>query len=96
MASHAVHCIFTASTIRSNLASANISYKLNTRAYLGQYMSFLKEMGETWPSGSRYLHFIRSLIAKYRIRDNFATSQPTVVEEEETSPKNYICEERSE
>lgn len=62
-------------------------------------MSFLEEVGETWLGATRYLHVIKSLMAKYSIASNFSSYQTSKNEENadsETSPKDYRFDERSE
>ena len=96
----AVHCVFTASTIHlCNLTSMNVGYESSARQHLSQCMSFLQEIGETWPSATRSLHVIKSLIIKYNVPGDFDVSQTTshkAQEDEETSPKDYTYEERLE
>lgn len=95
----AVHCVFTASTIHlSNLASMNVGYEHSARQYLSHCMSFLQEIGETWPSATRSLHVIKSLITKYNVPGDFELEQinSTNPEDEETSPKDYTYDERLE
>ncbi len=95
----AVHCVFTASTIHlSNLASMNVGYESSARQYLSYSMSFLQEIGETWPSATRSLHVIKSLITKYNVSGDFKIDQITNnnPEDEEMSPKDYTFDERLE
>ena len=96
----AVHCVFTASTIHlSNLASTNVGYESSARQYLGHCMSFLQEIGETWPSATRSLHVIMRLITKYNVPGDFniyETTSNEAQEDEETSPKDYTFDERLE
>ena len=98
----AVHCVFTASTIHlCNLTSTTISYETSARHYLSQCISFLQEIGETWPSATRSLHVIWGLIAKYRIPGDFSlnggiTSNESQENDEEMSPKDYTFDARLE
>lgn len=62
-------------------------------------MSFLQEIGETWPSATRSLHVIKSLITKYNVPGDFKVDPITTnipEEDEETSPKDYTFDERLE
>lgn len=97
----AVHCVFTASTIHlCNLTSTTIGYETSARHYLSHCISFLQEIGETWPSGTRSLHVIWGLIAKYRIPGDFNLNRGITStesqENEETSPKDYTFDARLE
>ncbi len=92
----AVHAVFTAVTIHlCNLDSANVSYEPNARQYLGNCLSFLEEIGNTWPSALRYLHVIHSLIAKYHVAQNNSVTQ-LATSKDGASPKDYTREKRIE
>ena len=78
----------------------NVGYEFSARQYLSHCMSFLQEIGETWPSATRSLHVIKSLITKYNVPGDFKIDQiashKKPEEDEETSPKDYTFDERLE
>lgn len=95
----AVHAVFTASTIHlCNVASTNTSYESSARQYLSSCISFLREIGETWPCALRCLHVIHSLMAKFKVTmtSSATTQQPQGLPEDGGLPNNdYTYKERA-